>query len=357
MTLFLLSVALLISFYLLARICDEYFVPSLDKIAEKLKMSSDVAGATLMAVGSSAPELFVSIIALIKPGDHASLGMGTIIGSALFNVLVIVGAAAVIKKATLMWQPVIRDTLFYALSILVLLFAFRDGQIVLYEALLFVGMYVFYVIAVMNWKKILHYEDVDIIEELEEGGEKSEKRSKFRFLTSPLNKVIDIFFPNEKHYNWVFTISITMIAALSWVLVESAVGIAHILNVPASIVALTILAAGTSIPDLMSSLIVAKQGRGGMAISNAIGSNIFDILFGLGVPWVLIMAIKKEQIHVSTENLWSSVILLFATVLVILFLLVLRKWKIGHRAGWFLIVLYVLYLLWAINSAYNFVNI
>ena len=79
---------MLISFYLLARVCDEYFVESLDKIAKKLKMSSDAAGATLMAVGSSAPELFVAAIALLKPGDHAALGMGTIVGSALFNILV-----------------------------------------------------------------------------------------------------------------------------------------------------------------------------------------------------------------------------------------------------------------------------
>lgn len=84
MTLVVSIVLLLISFYLLAVVCDRYFVDSLDRIAKQLKMNSDMAGATFMAIGSSAPELFVSLIALFKPGNEA-LGAGTIVGSALFN--------------------------------------------------------------------------------------------------------------------------------------------------------------------------------------------------------------------------------------------------------------------------------
>src|SRR5680860_1690473 len=117
MNLILYSLALLASFYLLAVICDRYFVFSLDKIALKLNMNSDMAGATLMAVGSSAPELFVSIIALFKPGQEA-LGAGTIVGSALFNVLVIIGASAMVRKAFIAWQPIVRDLSFYTLSII-----------------------------------------------------------------------------------------------------------------------------------------------------------------------------------------------------------------------------------------------
>ena len=78
-------VALVISFYLLAEVSDRYFVVSLDKLSHRLKMSHDMAGATFMAIGSSAPELFVAVIALIKPGDHVAIGVGTIIGSILFK--------------------------------------------------------------------------------------------------------------------------------------------------------------------------------------------------------------------------------------------------------------------------------
>ena len=97
MLLLVYFILLLLSFYLLAKVCDDYFVESLDEIAKKLKLSSDAAGATLMAVGSSAPELFVAIIAVIRPGDHEQIGMGTIVGSAMFNLVVITGVVGLIK--------------------------------------------------------------------------------------------------------------------------------------------------------------------------------------------------------------------------------------------------------------------
>ena len=348
MALILFIFALIISFYLLARVCDEYFIGSLDKISKKLKLSSDAAGATLMAIGSSAPELFVAILALIKPGNHAAIGIGTIVGSALFNILVIVGAAAIVRKAVLSWQPVIRDTLFYSISIIILLLVFRDGQIVLHEAIIFLIIYIIYIIAVINWKKLFPYKNNDIIHKVENKIKES-KDSRLKKFTRPLDIILDKIFPSSKHYYSVFVISIAVIAGLSWILVESAIGISHILGIPEVIIALTILAAGTSIPDLISSVIVAKQGRGGMAISNAIGSNIFDILICLGLPWVLILSLSKSSIPVSTANIFSSVILLFATVFVIFFLLLISRWKIGKKAGYFLIGLYVAYVLWAIS--------
>lgn len=338
--------ALLISFYLLAVICDEFFVPALDRIAHRLKMSSDVAGATLMAVGSSAPELFTSLFAVFKPGDHADVGAGTIVGSAIFNILVIIGASAAFKRAKLTWQPVIRDTIFYCFSILLLLFVFRDGTINLAESVYFLSLYVVYILAVVNWKKILPYEDTDIIEELEEESRKSKLATLSRQLLSYL--IPDV---KERPHMYVsaFLMSIVWIAVLSYVLVESAVGLGTLLNINPTIIALTVLASGTSIPDLLSSVIVAKQGRGDMAVSNAIGSNIFDILFGLGFPWFLLLALKGETITISTENLYSSIFLLFATVVAILFVLIVRKWTIGVKSGLILIGMYVLYLVYNIT--------
>jgi len=342
------SLILLASFYLLARVCEEYFVDALDKIAKRLNLSDDAAGATLMAVGSSAPELFIAIIALIKPGNHAAIGMATIVGSALFNILVIIGVAAIVRKAVLAWQPVIRDMIFYSLAIILLIVAFWDGYIDLFEATLFVVFYVLYVMAVVSWRKILPYKDVDVVELLEKGLKKEEKKKWWKSLMKPFNKVLDLFFPKEEHYIFIFLISITIIAALSWLLVESAIVMADMIHIPAYIMALTVLAAGTSVPDLISSIIVAKQGRGGMAISNAIGSNIFDILLGLGVPWLIVLSFSNVLIPVETSNLLSSVILLFATVTVIFMLLISRKWKIGKYTGWFLIFLYGLYVIWAV---------
>ena len=331
---------LIVSFYLLAVICEDFFVESLDIISRRLKLPSDVAGATLMAVGSSAPELFTALFALIKPGDHADIGAGTIVGSAIFNILVIIGAAAAYRRARLTWQPVIRDTIFYIVTIILLLFAFWDGKIILSEALIFVGMYIVYIILVTQWKKILPYEDIDPLELVEKETKKNKLAQISRQLLSylipdPLVK------PNL--YLVTFLFSIAFLAGLSYLLVESAVGIGDILNINPTIIALTVLAAGTSIPDLLSSIIVARQGRGDMAVSNAVGSNIFDILFCLGFPWLIVLLIRGGDIAVATENLLGSVFLLFATVAAILFILIVRRWTIGRRAGIVLIAMYLLY--------------
>ncbi len=339
---------LLASFYLLAVICEDYFVVALDKISSRLKLPSDVAGATLMAVGSSAPELFTSLFAVLRAGSHSNIGAGTIVGSAIFNILVITGAAATFRQAKLTWQPVFRDLIFYVLTIIALLFTFRDGQVVLHEALLFIGLYVVYIILVTQWKKILPYKDIDPLDIVVT----ETKRNK---LAKASRKILNLLIPKplEKNNQFVYTfvVAIVLIAGLSYVLVESAVNIGHILHINPTIIALTVLAAGTSIPDLLSSIIVAKQGRGDMAVSNAVGSNIFDILFGLGFPWLIVLLWNKGTIEVNTENLMSSVFLLFATVLAILFILIARHWTIGRRAGLGLIGLYVIYL------AFNIVQV
>ncbi|MCD8484015.1 calcium/sodium antiporter [Candidatus Woesebacteria bacterium] len=337
---------LVITFYLLAVICDEFFVESLDHISNRLKLSSDVAGATFMAMGSSAPELFTSLIAVFRAGGgHADVGAGTIVGSAIFNILVIIGASAAFKTAKLRWQPVVRDTLFYSLSILLLLWAFWDARIVLTEAVLFIALYVAYLIAVVKWKKIFPYKDVDPIDIVEKESKKSE-------LARVSKRLLRWTIPDSQKYPdrylITFVMSIVWIAVLSFVLVESAVHLGEILHINPTIIALTVLAAGTSIPDLLSSVIVAKRGRGDMAVSNAVGSNVFDILFGLGVPWTLVLVFQGGYVPVANENLIGSVFLLFATVVAVFFLLVLRRWRIGPRAGWLLIGLYLMYLAYKI---------
>lgn len=334
---------MLLAFYLLAEVCDKYFVESLEKISKRLNLSPEAAGATFMAVGSSAPELFVSLLALFKPGEEA-MGAGTIVGSAIFNVLVITGASVAVRQAFIIWQPVIRDMLFYSLSIIALLFTFKDGVVTLTEILMFLLLYAIYITAVVNWKKLFKYKDDDPIEIVEEAMTKKSWKKAF----APIDWLVKITFPNSQRYILIFSISIIWIIVLSWALVESAVVSANILGIPSVIIGLTILAAGTSVPDLLSSIIVAKKGQPGMAISNGIGSNIFDILFGLGFPWLIAYIFLGQKITVATENLNNSIVLLFATVIAILFLFIIRKWKIGKYSGYFLITLYLIYLGWVI---------
>ncbi len=340
---FLYILILLLSFIILARIVDLFFIASLDRISKDLKLSSDAAGATLMAVGSSAPELFVALFAVIKPGEHQAIGIGSIVGSAIFNLLVIVGAAAVVKKAKLSWEPLIRDLFFYALAVSLLVVFIWDGKFTLIEAGIFLTVYVLYVVAVIYWRRWLPYEDT--------GDEVHDTHAEKNRYTHLLDEFLKIIFPKKERYYLVFIFSIVLIAALSYVLVEVAVASAHILQIPEAIIALTVLAVGTSIPDLFSSIIVAKQGRGDMAVSNAIGSNIFDILVGLGLPFMIIMLIEGTTIEAG-GNIVRSVIILFGSLLLLVFLLLMKRWKVGKPTGIILIVVYIAYVLYEIFQVY-----
>lgn len=329
--------ALLACFILLARIVDLFFISSLDKISKDLRLSSDAAGATLMAVGSSAPELFVALFAVIKPGDHQVIGIGSIVGSAIFNLLVIIGASALIRRTVLNKIPVIRDLIFYSISVAMLVYFIWDGKLELWETGLFLVVYVIYVVAVIGWRKWFPYKD-NTGEEIEEPD--CNPKGRFRLV----DKTLCMLFPKPKHYYWVFFISILLIAGLSWVLVELAVVLSHALNIPEAIIALTILAIGTSVPDLFSSLIVAKQGRGEMAVSNAIGSNIFDILVGLGLPFLIVMLASGGVIEAGGD-LMSSTFILSISVILLIILLLAQKWKIGKFTGTVLLLAYLFYVI------------
>jgi K+-dependent Na+/Ca+ exchanger-like protein len=342
MTLILHSLILIAAFYAIARICDKHFIPSLDYISRRLGLSHDAAGATLMAVGSSASELFVAIIALVKPGEHGSLGAGTIVGSAIFNLLVIIGASVIVRQTTLKWHSVFRDVFFYGIAIALLYFTFRDGIISLNDSIIFIAVYIIYVFTVIKWKKIVPDQPKDKPLTFQQ------KRENIRAKIVELaHKLIDKFFPKEKQYS-TFIFSILAIALISWVIVESAIEISLVLNVPEAIIGLTVIAIGSSIPDLLSSVIVSKQGRNGMAISNAIGSNIFDILFGLGLPWLMVILIKGSPVTVETSDLHSSVLVLFLSLVAIFLIMLINKWKLGKKSGILLISLYLAYIVWTI---------
>ncbi|CAG5093716.1 Similar to Nckx30C: Sodium/potassium/calcium exchanger Nckx30C (Drosophila melanogaster) [Cotesia congregata] len=132
-------------FVALAIVCDEFFVPALDVIIEKFEIADDVAGATFMAAGGSAPELFTSVIGVFVSFDD--VGIGTIVGSAVFNILFVIGMCAIFSKTvlSLTWWPLFRDCTFYSVSLLTLIYFFRDNFIHWYEALVLFGFYLAYV--------------------------------------------------------------------------------------------------------------------------------------------------------------------------------------------------------------------
>lgn len=345
----LLSISIMVlAIYLLAIITDEYFIVSLDQISTRLRIPNNVAGASLMAMGSSAPELFIALMALfIAGGAHSDVGMGTIVGSAIFNILVITGLSAIARPVEITWQVIVRDVVMYVLSVALLIAAFFDGRITLWESALFLIFYGIYIVILFNWRIAAPDEAdhaIDIVSD--EIDVQRKKRGIFFRVTALVSRLIGLFMGDPERSYWrTFAVSIAFIALLSYFLVEYAVVFAEELNIPPVVVALTLLAAGTSVPDLFASIVVARQGRGDMAVANAVGSNVFDILVGLGLPWLLLLIVQGGTIDVGTAGLFTSTLLLLGTV-ILLFIFLTTGHKLSRLEGAILILTYVIYVLW-----------
>ena len=349
----LLSLALILAaVVVLAVITDRVFIPSLDEISRRLKLSDEVAGASLMAMGSSAPELAIALMALFSGGgEHSDVGIGTIVGSAVFNILVITGVSAVVAGGLHIHVfAVRRDIIYYLVSIGYLALVFFDGHVSLIEAILGLVGYVVY----MGVLIVLKDPEGDDDPPADLSHEDQPQKAKFalwRQLDSLIVSLLRrITGEPQKNFIWAFIVSILLIVALSYVLVEATIVFSASIGIPPVIVALTLLAAGTSAPDLMSSVDVAREGRGGMAVANAVGSNTFDLLIGLALPWTIALVLQQVGgIDVGSDNLWTSIGILVATTLV-LFLFLETKRDLSKREGWILLLLYAVFVLYTLLS-------
>ncbi|XP_012679957.2 sodium/potassium/calcium exchanger 4a isoform X2 [Clupea harengus] len=473
--------AALYMFLALAIVCDDYFVTSLEKICEKLHLSEDVAGATFMAAGSSAPELFASIIGVFI--THGDVGVGTIVGSAVFNILCIIGVCGIFagQVVFLTKYAVFRDSFYYTLSVVALIIFIYDEKIVWWESLILVVMYVGYILimkfntsihdffcgedkGVANGNTVLNeMEDVkptktysrgsvvmvdemissspphyrfpeaglrimitnhfgpktrlrmasrliineqqrleqvsngmdgtavgdgkaDALEngsvpedKLAEEAEEGELSSPFSvpggamnklkwFICWPILLLLYFTIPNcakprwERFFMLSFGLSTVWIAVFSYFMVWMVTIIGYTLGIPDVIMGITFLAAGTSVPDCIASLIVARQGLGDMAVSNTIGSNVFDILVGLGVPWAIqTMAVDYgSAVQINSKGLVYSVVLLLGSVGLTVLAIHVNRWKLDFKLGVYVMVLYVIFLCFSILIEYNvftFVNL
>eukprot|EP00794_Sanderia_malayensis_P017842 gene17842-19623_t len=418
-------------------------------IAVHLNLTEDVAGATFMAAGSSAPELFTSIIGVFIA--HGDIGSGTIIGSAVFNVLVILSLVGVCagKAVPLTRWPLFRDSVSYSITVAALILVRKlvfivdvylllctdesslkkskslmkakfNKKIVAYlkskapkkddtrqkleegksinnqslpcglqspysaeneEIRLFgrrdrrltwreVGMMImltnrftpatrFRAAGLIvrlrkdelkeehenllfnhedNEEKTWHIDiEGDIARETHDMTDKEETADEifvsprgsvyqtvYWYISLPLIALLHFTIPDCKTARWekwfmaTFLMSVIWIAMFSYILVWMVTVIGYTSGIPDVIMGITFLAAGTSVPDAIASLIVARQGQGDMAVSNSIGSNVFDILIGLALPWLIKTAMYHpgSVVKVNSRGLVYSVMLLFASVIV-----------------------------------------
>ena len=335
---------LVLSFLLLYYFTEYYFIPSLDGIGQRMNMTSDIAGSTLMAIGSSAPELAVMVVSVMKSGHHEAIGVGTIVGSALFNLFVITGVVMLIRhKSRLVWYPLARDLFFYLLAVLILFWSFSDGRVDLNETVVLMAVYGVYLLVLYFWRHYFTY--VDREQSADTGEEKKGKAWKVDHILRKVIPVENVFV--------IFILSVVLISLLAWLLVNSAIFISDALGIPEFVIAIVVIAVGTSVPDLVSSVIVARQGRSGMAINNAVGSNIFDILIGLGLPLFLYIIIgTSEQVTVMAEKEEMNLAFSFlgGSILLLLFFFLVNRWRTHRATGVLLILLYLLYLILEIGG-------
>ncbi|XP_026159503.1 sodium/potassium/calcium exchanger 2-like [Mastacembelus armatus] len=470
---------MLYMFIALAIVCDEFFVPALTVITEKLEISDDVAGATFMAAGGSAPELFTSVIGVFI--SHSNVGIGTIVGSAVFNILFVIGMCALFSKEVLhlTWWPLFRDVSFYIGGLLLLIYFFLDNQITLAESIGLLMCYTCYVTFMKFNAKVefiiktkLGSNQVDELENaakvnvpanddnkltakprLQREGScaslhnslmrnsifqlmihtldplSDEGTGRFKEKASILHKmakqkckedavsangVVDKNIPNSSHVAvevtppmngvaggseggeedededqplslawpdtprkqftylvilpivlplWLtlpdvrretssrffpvtFLGSICWIAFFSYLMVWWAHQVGETFWITEEIMGLTILAAGTSIPDLITSVIVARKGLGDMAVSSSVGSNIFDITVGLPFPWLIYNILNDfKSVEVSSNGLFCAIVLLFLMLLFVIISIALCKWRMSKFLGSFMFLLYFVFLI------------
>jgi sodium/potassium/calcium exchanger 2 len=168
-------------------------------------------------------------------------------------------------------------------------------------------------------------------------------------LLLPLNGSLALTVPDcraldKEHYCYYgFVTSIVWIFVYSTGMVSGITAIGLQINVPVFIMGLTFLAAGTSVPDLLSSVVVAKQGKGDMAVSSSIGSNIFDVCVGLPVPWLCYTIFNWKNVTTCSQGVGISICILLTMVLAVIGSIMGSGWKMSHNLGGIMFLLYFLF--------------
>ncbi|XP_052102185.1 sodium/potassium/calcium exchanger 1-like [Mytilus californianus] len=168
-------------------------------------------------------------------------------------------------------------------------------------------------------------------------------------LVAPIIFPLWLFLPDvrrpEKKRWFIITFfgSILWIAIYSYLMLWWAATVGKTIGIQDEIMGLTIIAAGTSIPDLITSVIVAKKGFGDMAVSSSVGSNIFDITVGLPIPWLIYLAINGGSVDVNSNGLVCSIFLLFVMLITVIATIAISKWKMSKPLGASMLVLYIVF--------------
>lgn len=281
-------------------------------VAEKMKMPQIVIGLTIVAMGTSMPEFCVSLVSALK--GTTDLAVGNIVGSNIFNTLLIVGVSAWVAPMTILKSTVRKDIPFALFASVILLVMCLDGNISRLDAgILFVLFLVFMYVTLKGAKT----KDDDT----------TAKTDSIEDNKKPMATWLSIV--------WII-VGLACLIGGSNLFVEGATKVAEHIGVSEAVIGLTIVAGGTSLPELATSVVSARKGNSGIAIGNVLGSNVFNILAILGVTGVI------TPMHLQGITMLDLSMMVFSTLLVWLFSF--TKYKIARWEGVVLTIVFIGYM-------------
>ena len=317
---------LLVGFVMLIKGAD-YFVEGSSAVARKFKIPSIVVGLTIVAMGTSFPELAVSLSAALEGSNE--IAVSNVVGSNLFNLLMVLGVCAAISPIEVDKSVMKRDMPFMLIITAALTVMFADfiipwtgvekaaeivGALSRYDAVILLVVFIAYIVYTVRYA----LKNRTSNEEEEVNGKTD---NIFLSLVFIIGGIAAIKFGGE-------------------FVVNSATEIALIIGMSETLVGLTIVAVGTSLPELVTSIVAAKKGETSLAIGNVVGSNIFNILLILGVSSVI------SPISVIMESLLDIGIVTIISVIVFIFCKTNNK--LGRKEGAAMISIYIAYMVYAI---------
>ena len=304
-------ILLIIGFVVLIKGAD-VFVDGASSIALNCKLSKMLIGLTIVAFGTSAPEFAVSVKSIIS--NNADMVLGNVIGSNILNILLIIGICSLIKPIKVKSNTVRKELPIVMLVSTLLFFLIKDDLFIDasnsvsrndgFVILLFFAVFVYYLISIMRNKK----------------DEDADEMAKYGMLKSIIFTVLGI----------------VCIVMGSNVVVDSASRIATMLGVSQKMIALTVVAFGTSLPELVTSIVSTRKGEQEILVGNIVGSNIFNIGIVLGLPVAMFGGIPAIGF-----NIIDLVTMIVAAIL--LFVFSYRDHKVGKYEGILMLVVFIIY--------------
>lgn len=305
----MMYVWLLVGFVLLIKGAD-YFVEGSSSVAKLLRVPSIVIGLTIVAFGTSAPELAVSMTAALTGNNE--IAVGNVIGSNIFNLLVVVGACGVIAPMAIEKKILNGD---YLLSIVITLvlavMIFVDSRIGRAEGFILLAIFVFFVVKTV----------IGAMRNRVAAAEVSETLSPLLSLVYIVGGIIAIVLGGD-------------------LVVDSASLIAASFGLSQNLIGLTIVAMGTSLPELVTSMVASKKGENGLALGNVVGSNIFNILM------VLAASAALKPISVSIFSAYDALCLVAASLVV--YVLSRSKLQVSRGEGIVMLGMYAAYMVYIV---------